>query len=218
MSEHTDDPFGGRAPTSHERMTGRPWDDSYRDGPAGWQIGMPQPAVVRLGEAGAFSGAVLDAGCGSGENTVHIASLGPPVRTVLGVDVAETALEMARRTAADRSVEADFAIADALDLGRLGGSFDTVLDCGLFHTFDAEERPRYVAGLAAITRPGGVLRLLCLSDTGPGVPGPHPVSRAEIASAFGDGWSIESIEPGRLRTRFHDQNGGPAWVAAIRRV
>src|SRR5215472_15007105 len=57
-----DDPFGGRRPTSHERMAGQPWDASYRDGPAPWDIGTPQPAIVRLASAGAFAGPVLDAG------------------------------------------------------------------------------------------------------------------------------------------------------------
>jgi hypothetical protein len=47
-----DDPFRGRRPTSHERMTGLPWDASYHDGPAPWDTGQPQPAVVRLAAAG----------------------------------------------------------------------------------------------------------------------------------------------------------------------
>jgi len=50
-----DDPFGGRQPTSHERMTGQSWDASYDDGPAPWDIGRPQPAVVRLAAAGKFA-------------------------------------------------------------------------------------------------------------------------------------------------------------------
>ena len=87
-----DDPFGGRRSTSHERMTGLPWDASYHDGPAPWDIGQPQPAIVRLAAEGGFAGAVLDAGCGTGENALHVASLGLPV---LGVDVAETALAIA---------------------------------------------------------------------------------------------------------------------------
>src|SRR5688572_20222374 len=95
-----------RPPTSHERMTGRPWDASYQDGPAPWDIGGPQPAVVRLAAAGGFVGTVLDAGCGTGENTLHIASLG---LAVLGVDVAETALAMARAAAETRGVQAEFA-------------------------------------------------------------------------------------------------------------
>jgi hypothetical protein len=59
-------------------MTGLPWDASYHDGPAPWDIGRPQPTVVRLATGGGFAGAVLDAGCGTGENAVHIAALGVP--------------------------------------------------------------------------------------------------------------------------------------------
>ena len=87
-----DDPFSGRHPTSHERLAGLPWDASYHDGPAPWDTGQPQPAVVRLASEGGFAGAVLDAGCGTGESALHLASLGLPV---LGVDVAETALAIA---------------------------------------------------------------------------------------------------------------------------
>src|SRR5450755_248274 len=63
----------------------------------------------------------------------HVASLGLPV---LGVDVAETALAIARAKAGDRGIEVEFAAADAFRLERLGRRFSTVLDCGLFHTFD----------------------------------------------------------------------------------
>src|SRR5262249_15479367 len=35
------DPFSGREPTSHERLTGLPWDASYHDGPAPWDTGQP---------------------------------------------------------------------------------------------------------------------------------------------------------------------------------
>src|SRR5271168_3781440 len=125
-----DDPLNGRRPTSHERMYGQPWDASYRDGPAPWDIGQPQPAIARLASAGGFSGAVLDAGCGTGENTLLVASLG---LSVFGFDVAETALAMARKKAADRGIEVEFAPADALRLEHLGRIFETVLDCGLFH-------------------------------------------------------------------------------------
>ena len=123
MPEQTksNDPFAGRKRTSHERMTGLPWDASYRNGPAPWDIEQPQPAVVRLASAGGFSGAVLDAGCGTGENTLLIASLGLPV---LCVDVAQTALAMARKKALDRGLEAEFALADALNLDALAESLN----------------------------------------------------------------------------------------------
>ena len=209
------DLFDGRRPTSHERMAGRPWDASYHDGPAPWEIAGPQPAIVRLGSEGAFAGAVLDAGCGSGENALYIASLGA---SVLGFDVAETALTMARKKAHDRGISAEFIAADALDL-HLGRTFETVMDSALFHTFDGGERPLYVASLASVTARGGTLYVLCLSDEGLDI-GPHPVSRKGLNAAFasGSGWSVAAIEPRRIHTLFHGDDGASGWLATIKRI
>jgi len=217
-----DDPFGGRHPTSHERMTGLPWDASYHGGPAPWDIGEPQPAIVRLASEGGFAGAVLDAGCGTGENALYIASLRVPGGlSVLGVDVAETALAIAREKAKSnhRGIEVEFAAADAFYLERLGRRFKTVLDCGLFHTFDGDERPGYVASLASVTEADGTLYVLCFSDDGPDI-GPHPISQEEIRTAFNpsSGWNVVAIQPDRIRTRFHDAHGAPAWFATIKRI
>jgi SAM-dependent methyltransferase len=170
---------------------------------------------VRLASEGRFAGAVLDAGCGSGENALHVASLG---LTVLGIDVAETALAMAREKAARRRVNADFAAADAFRLEHLGSRFETVLDCGLFHTFNASERPGYVASLASVTQQHGTLYILCFSGDGPDI-GPHPVDQEELQTAFnaGSGWDIAAIEPDRIHTRFH-MNGAAAWLATVKRI
>jgi ubiquinone/menaquinone biosynthesis C-methylase UbiE len=210
-----DDPFGGRYPTSHERLAGLPWDASYHDGPPPWDIGQPQPAVVRLASTGGLAGAVLDVGCGTGENALHLASLG---LSVVGVDVAETALAIGREKADKRGIEVEFAAVDARELQRLGRKFETVLDCGLFHTFDDEERPGYVTSLASVTERDGTLYVLCFSDVGADT-GPHPIRQEELRAAFNPstGWKVASIEPDRLQTRFH-KNGAPAWFATISRL
>jgi SAM-dependent methyltransferase len=196
-------------------MTGLPWDASYHDGRAPWDIGWPQPAIARLASEGGFTGGVLDAGCGTGENAVHVASLG---LSVVGVDVAETALVMAREKAAERGLAVEFAAVDALAFERLGRQFETVLDCGLFHTFDADEQQRYVASLASVTAPGAILYVLCFSDVGVDT-GPHPVTKNELRAAFqpSTGWSVAAIETERILTRYHD-DGAPAWLATINRV
>jgi SAM-dependent methyltransferase len=201
-------------------MAGHPWDASYTSGPAPWDIGGPQPAIVRLASEGGFAGAVLDAGCGTGENTLHIASLGLPV---LGIDVAETALAIARQKAKglltkDLVINAEFTAADAFHLERLSRRFQTVLDCGLFHTFSGDERPAYVASLASVTESHGILLLLCFSDQGPDT-GPHPVSLEELNAAFSpeNGWKVASIKPDLIQTRYHD-NGASAWLATIKRI
>jgi SAM-dependent methyltransferase len=168
-----------------------------------------------LASEGGFAGAVLDAGCGTGENALHLAVLGLPV---LGVDVAETALAIARAKAGDRGIEVEFAAADAFQLERLGRRFETVLDCGLFHALDGDERRRYVASLASVTEHNGTLYVLCFSDEGPDT-GPHPVSQEELRAAFnpGNGWQIAAIEPDQIQTTFHD-DGAPAWLATIKRI
>jgi SAM-dependent methyltransferase len=175
------DPFSGRPPTSHERLTGLPWDASYHDGPAAWDIGQPQPAIVRLASDGGFAGAVLDAGCGTGENALHVASLG---LSVLGVDVAETALAIARAKADDRGIEVEFAAADAFQLERLGRKFETVLDCGLFHTFDGD-----VDGMSPPSNRTGFRR----DTTTPAHP---PGSRQSNGSRLRD-WSAQCAIPCR---------------------
>lgn len=220
MSEQTevpaDDSSSRREPTSHERRAGRPWDASYLDGPPPWDIGQPQPAILRLASEGTFAGAVLDAGCGTGENALHVASLG---LRVVGVDVAETALSSAREKAAQRGVDVDFVAADALHLDRLGQMFETVIDCGLFHSFDRDERRDYVTSLASVTDRGGNLYVLCFSDVGPDRSGPHPVREEELRAAFtrSSGWSIASIRPERIQTRFEVRDV-PAWLTQIERI
>ncbi|MEU4194014.1 class I SAM-dependent methyltransferase [Kribbella sp. NPDC026611] len=206
--------YDGRRPTSHERMTGQPWDASYQDGPAPWDVGAPQPAVVRLAADGGFTGEVLDAGCGGGENALHLASLG---LSVLGVDVAESALAQARAKAAERGLPAEFATADALHLESLDRRFDTILDSGLFHTFDAEERAEYAASLAKVASSGTTLHILCFSNEGSD-PGPHPISREDLHAAFAQDphWTITHLEPTTVATRYHE-HGAPAWLATVSR-
>jgi SAM-dependent methyltransferase len=164
---------------------------------------------------GGFAGAVLDAGCGTGENALHLAARG---LSVLGVDVAETALAIARAKADDRGIEIAFAAADAFRLERWGRWCATVLGCGLYHTFDGDERPGYVASLASVTEHDGTLYGLCFGDEGPD-PGPHPISREELRAAFNPstGWKVAAIEPDRIQTRYHD-DGAPAWLATIKRL
>lgn len=210
-----DDTYDGRHPTSHERRSGQPWDVSYRDGSAPWDLGHPQPAIARLASEGGFAGAVLDAGCGTGEHALLVASLGLPV---LGVDVARTAVALARVKAGERGLGAEFAVTDALHLERLGRTFETVLDCGLFHSFNGDERPEYVASLASVTGHGATLHVLCFSDEGPDI-GPHPVSEEGLRAAFnpGTGWNIAALKPDLIHTRIHD-NGVCAWLATINRL
>jgi SAM-dependent methyltransferase len=192
------------------------WDGSYAGPSPPWDIGRPQPAFLRLAEAGLLTGALLDAGCGTGEHTIlaarHSAS-------ALGIDISHRAIEIARRKAAERDVDTRFRVLDALHLVTLGETFDTVVDSGLFHVFDDDARAGYVTAVHAVLRPGGHLHLMCFSDRQPGDWGPRRVSESELRAAFGVGWRIDSLAPDRF-----DINPGlgpltaEAWLADVVRL
>ena len=193
------------------------WDSAYEAGSRPpWDIGRPQPAFVRLADGGLLRGRVLDAGCGSGEHALLAAARGADV---VGVDVSPRAIDRARRKAGERGIAVRFEVADALSLGELGLTFDTVIDSGLFHVFDDADRARYVTSLASVLPSGGTCYLMCFSDRQPGTMGPRRVSQEELRAAFSDGWAVTSI----VAEAFEVNPGlgtptAQAWLATIRRA
>ncbi len=192
----------------------RNWDSAYSGAPPPWDIGLAQPIVVRLADEGAFRGHVLDAGCGTGENALELASRG---LETWGVDGAPLAIEKARTKATNRRLATTFVVGDALELTSLGQTFDSILDCGLYHTFDDSDRARYVESLASVMASGGVLHLLCFSDLEPGTWGPRRITQAELRASFDQGWRVVSIEPAMFDTLVH-ADGARAWLAWIERA
>src|SRR3984957_3284672 len=192
------------------------WDSSYSGTPPPWDIGRPQPAFVHLAGAGALTGALLDAGCGTGEHTILAARRGA---RALGIDVSVRAIEAARRKAAERDVETRFEVLDALQLDTLGETFDTIVDSGLFHVFDDAGGIQYVAALHAVLRTGGHLHLIVFSVPQPGAWGPRRVTEGELRAAFGSGWQIDSLVPDRFD--INPGLGAPtaeAWLADVVRL
>ena len=176
-----------------ERTSQAQFDAMYSGTPP-WDIGHPQPCLQAIADAGGLRGRVLDAGCGTGEHAIMAAGMG---LETLGIDGSPTAIDLARRKAAQRGVDVPFLVADALDLPSLGRVFDTVIDSGLFHVFDDVNRARYVDSLRAVTAPGGRVYVLSFSDKVPGDIGPRRVTEGEIRSSFASpdkAWNVERVE------------------------
>jgi SAM-dependent methyltransferase len=199
-------------------MTTPSWNDAYAgDTPAPWDIGRPQPAFVRLADKGLLLGRLLDSGCGTGEQTLLAAAHGADA---LGIDVSPRAIKQARGKAAEQSLDVRFEVADALRLGDLGLTFDTIIDSGVFHVFDDEDRARYVASLASVLGDGGHCYLICFSDRQPGTFGPRRVRQDELRAAFSKGWTVASIEADtfEINQPSFDISFAQAWLADIQRV
>jgi cyclopropane fatty-acyl-phospholipid synthase-like methyltransferase len=192
--------------------------ENFYDGKAPWDIGKTQRTLAAVADR--VTGAVLDAGCGTGEHALFFAARG---HRVTGIDFVEEALRRARAKADERGLAVAFLVKDATALADWGERFASVIDCGLFHCFSDDDRRRYVRGLAQVLESGGRLFLLCFSNEEPGAEGPRRVSRQELYDAFADGWEVESVEPTQIDvnpdfTEAKFSEGGPkAWFAIVRR-
>jgi SAM-dependent methyltransferase len=187
------------------------FDALYAAGTPPWDIGRPQSAFRALADRGRLVGRVLDVGCGTGEHALMVAAMG---LDATGLDAATTAIAIAKRKAEERALNVHFMTWNALELADLGQSFDTVLDCGLFHVFEDADRLKFVAGLRTCMPAGARYYMLCFSDLEPGDWGPRRVRQEEIRLNFGDGWLVESIEASMLEITF-DPGSARAWLASI---
>jgi ubiquinone/menaquinone biosynthesis C-methylase UbiE len=130
--------------------------------------------------------AVLDVCCGAGASALPAARAVGPSGSVLGLDLAEPLLALARQRAADLALEhVTFRASDATAAGLDDGSFDAVV-C-VFGVFFAADMQAFVAEMWRLVRPGGTL---AITTWGPGWCEP-------ASSVF---WqSVRTLEPALFR-------------------
>jgi len=198
---------------SEERDLAAEFEAAYAATPP-WDIGRPQPAFAALAADHQLGRTVLDVGCGTGEHVLMAAEAGCDA---VGIDISPTAIRLAEAKAQERSMPARFIVGDALHLEAFGERFDTVLDCGLFHVFDDEDRRPFVNSLAHAVRSGSRYFMLCFSEHEPPGWGPRRVTQREIHSAFAHDWDVLGIEPADIYVTVRSE---PArgWFASIKRA
>jgi SAM-dependent methyltransferase len=105
----------------------------------------------RLRELHFRPGSIMDFGCGTGTNTPFLLKLNG-VTSLLGVDVSESSLNIARRAIPDK--RAAFSV---LDHNRSDGRYDLVFTNGVFHHIPPSERAGAIDYIFRALRPGGLL-------------------------------------------------------------
>jgi SAM-dependent methyltransferase len=162
-----------------------------------WDIGGAQPVVIEAERGGRLHGAVLDVGCGLGDNAIYLASQG---HQVTGIDTAASAVEQARHRARQHGVDVEFAVADASTLEGFDGRFDSALDGACYHTLDEDARDAYAAALHRATKPDGLLSLFCFPPGGSGPVAAMGVPEEDLRATWSKaGWEITDLQ----LTRYH---------------
>ena len=101
---------------------------------------------------------VLDVGCGSGASAIPAASIVGPVGHVIGADLAERLLDLARDKARRKGLRnVEFRHGDMEALGFPDAMFDAVIS--VFSVFFVPDMTKQVAELWRMVRPGGQLAI-----------------------------------------------------------
>uniref|UniRef100_UPI0037CA0326 class I SAM-dependent methyltransferase n=1 Tax=Nocardia sp. NPDC052566 TaxID=3364330 RepID=UPI0037CA0326 len=162
-----------------------------------WEIGRPQPELVRSESAGRIRGEVLDIGCGPGDSAIFLATRG---YRVTGLDLSPTVIEKASARAVAERVAVSFAVADATELAGYEDRFDTIVSSALFHCLAPEQRQQHVAALLRATRPGArLIQFTFAKGEFSGAFAPYAIDENTLRSTFAaPTWSINTLRLGSL--------------------
>jgi SAM-dependent methyltransferase len=144
-------------------------DDIYRKVPQEnipWNSDSPPELLVRLVESGKITPCrTIDLGCGTGNYAIWLASKG---FDVTGVDLAPTAIGIARENAVAKGEQCHFIVADVLgDLSEVEGMFSFAFDWELLHHIFPEDREKYVENVYRLLNPGGKYLSVCFNEDDP---------------------------------------------------
>ena len=173
----------------------------YRLGLIIWRRDTPPTELVALveGLAALPAGRALDLGCGTGTDTIYLATHG---WDVTGVDMVPKALDIARRNAtaagvAPRWVEGDVTRLDDL---RVGDGYTLLLDFGCFHTLPEDRRLAYVRSLSHAAAPDATLLMYGFRRPPKAAPMHAGMTVDEVKQRFGGaGWELVDAEPTSIK-------------------
>ena len=193
------------------------FDNAYAGTPP-WDIGKEQGAFKRIIENHNINGPLLDIGCGTGENSLFIAK--QLNISVTGIDTSNTAISKASEKAQLRNLQenATFLNYDLFKLSEFNKKFNTIIDCGVFHMFDARSRVEYQNNVKKILHKNGKLFILAFSYLEPlGIGPSQRLKERDYYNAFQNGWKILNFEHEEFETNVR-KNSSKALLTTVERI
>ena len=129
------------------------WEESYRSGRTGWDLGMPTPVFRRLAESNQFQpGKMLVICAGRGYDARMFARVG---FQVTAVDFAEDAIKE-MQSLLDPDLSMEVIQADIFDLPAfMNEEFEYILEYTCFCAIDPQRRSEYIDSVSNLLKPGG---------------------------------------------------------------
>lgn len=188
-----------------------------------WNIETPPDFLVRLVEnKQVVCCRTIEFGCGAGNYAVWLAKQG---FDVTGIDISPTAIGLARKNAMKQGVRCTFVVADVLgDLTEVKGPFDFAFEWELLHHIFPDDRPRYIANVARLLKPGGRYLSVCFHENDPqfGGSGKYRTtqigtvlyfsSEEELQELFGTYFTIRELRVVTIRGKWGDHIANYAFM------
>jgi len=191
------------------------FENRYQEGDLPWNINRPDFNLINaVNEFDIKHCKALDLGCGTGDNVFWAAKNG---FDATGIDIAETAIEMAVAKAEKHKITAQFFVRDLFNEVIPGVPFGFVFDRGCFHTFDKKsERKLYAEKVHGLLLKNGIwVTLMGSVDDGRLDIGPPKRTAVDITTAVEPYFEILSVKQSRFDS--NDEIPSKIWVGVFRK-
>jgi cyclopropane fatty-acyl-phospholipid synthase-like methyltransferase len=175
----------------------RYWEEQWsrEDFDAPWLgRGVSREIISAVSEGWFPAGArALDIGCGQGEVAAWLAERDHPV---LGIDIAEAAVQRARAKFGEIPWRLEFQTLDICQEAPAGQPFSILIDRGCFHQIPYHETSKYVTNIARVSTETARLLLFIKSFRGSvafGDPHEREQAVAKVRDAFSGVFSIDRV-------------------------
>lgn len=130
-----------------------------------WTESEPPKELMNLIDNGEIKPCkAIDIGCGEGFYSIYLAKKG---FEVMGVDISEKAISLAKQNAIKHGVKVKFIPIDVLNLDKINNKFDFALEWALMHHIIPKQREKYVKNVKNILNKGGKYLSVCFNNQNP---------------------------------------------------
>jgi SAM-dependent methyltransferase len=128
-----------------------------------WNIETPPDILSHLVETEKIKPCkVIDLGCGTGNYVIYLSTKG---FDLTGVDISASAIDIAKKSAAEKGIKCNFITANILsDMTEIIELFDFAYDWEVLHHIFPEDREKYINNVYRLLKPGGQYLSVCFSE------------------------------------------------------